>query len=128
MIPVDAGDLTEAEQALVKAFRTGDWADAGAEPVRAAVVAALLLQPAGAPDATVPALRLRAATVTGPLDVSYAEIAAPVHFDRCTFTDPPQLTGAQTRTLQFSDCELPGLDARLTTVRGDLRLSGSVVT
>jgi hypothetical protein len=125
---MEPGDLSEAEQVLVKAFRTGDWAEAGSEPVRASVVAALLLHPNEPVDATVPALRLRDAAVTGTLDVSYAEITVPVHFDRCTFTDAPQLTGAQTRTLQFSDCELPGLDARLTTVRGDLRLSGSVVT
>jgi hypothetical protein len=122
------GDLTDAERCVVTAFETGAWADAGGAEIRATVVAALLIGPADQHDATVPALRLCDAVVTGLLDVSYAEVTVPVHVDRCVFEQPPQLTGAALRTWQLSDCGLPGLDARLATVRGDLSLGGSVVT
>jgi hypothetical protein len=122
------GELTEAEKALTAAFDTGGWVDADGGEVRASVVAALLIRPADQQGVAVPALRLRDAVVTGTLDVSYREVAVPVHFDRCRFEQVPQLTGAATRTWQCSDCELPGLEARLLAVRGDLRLSGSVVT
>jgi len=128
MAAVRTGDLTAAEQGLTAAFPAGAWADAGGAEVSGHVVAGLLTAPPGRRDATVPAVRLRDAVVTGLLDLSYAEVAAPVHFDRCRFEQPPQLTGATTRTLEFIACELPGLDARLTEVRGDLRLSRSVVT
>jgi len=125
---MDPGDLSTAEQALVGAFDAGAWAEGGGGEVRAGVVTALLVHPPGQGGSVVPAVRLRDAVVTGPFDVSYREVDVPVHFDRCRFVQIPRLTGAATRTLQFTDCELPGLDARLLTVRGDLGLSGSVVT
>jgi len=124
----ERADRAGAGRALVAAFPAGGWVDAAGAEVPAHVVARLLTASPGERAATVPAVRLRDAVVTGLLDLSYAEVAAPVHFDRCRFEQPPQLTGATTRTLQFTDCELPGLEARLTAVRGDLRLSGSVVT
>ncbi|HEY6793761.1 MAG TPA: hypothetical protein VI248_03650 [Kineosporiaceae bacterium] len=122
------GDLTAAEKALVSAVDAGGWAEAGGADVRAVVVAALVVRGGERPDGVAPALRLRGAVVTGTLDVSYREVAVPVHFDRCRFTAAPQLTGASTRTWECSECELPGLEARLLAVRGDLRLSGSVIS
>jgi hypothetical protein len=127
-VGVHAGDAIELERRLADAFVTGRWVDAGGAAVPAEAVAALLVRGGPTPDGAVPALRLRDALVAGTLDVSYAEVGVPVHFDRCRFDHAPQLTGSGTRTLQLSDCELPGFEARLAAVRGDLRLSGSVVT
>jgi hypothetical protein len=121
-------DLTETEQRLLAAFEHGSWAEAAGEEVRATVLAGLLLRPAQTPDGAVPAVRVRDAVITGILDLSYGDVASPVHFDRCRFGRQPQLTGASVRTLQFTGCELPGLDARLLHVRGDLRLSGTTVS
>jgi hypothetical protein len=126
------GDLTAAEKALATAFDTGAWSDAGGAGIRASVVAALLTRaPTGdvdRADGAGTALRLRDAVLTGTLDISYRDVAVPVHLDRCRLEGAPQLTGASTRTWQCTGCELPGLEARLLAVRGDLRLSGSVVT
>jgi hypothetical protein len=125
---VDGEDRhTQPEERLARAFPAGEWADAGGGEVRGHVVAGLLTRPPASRSGTVPGVRLRGAVVTGQLDLSYSDVEVPVHFDRCRFEQPPELTGATTRTIQLTDCELPGLDARLTTVRGDLRLSGSVV-
>jgi len=125
----DLGHLrpTGVERRVLVAFRTGAWAEAGGEEVRAAVLVALLCSAGDSRRAAAPALNLRGAVVTGSLDLAYREVAVPVHLDRCRFTEPVRLTGAATRTLQLTDGELPGLEGRLLTVRGDLRLSGSTV-
>ena len=78
MAAVRTGDLTAAEQGLTAAFPAGAWADAGGAEVSGHVVAGLLTAPPGRRDATVPAVRLRDAVVTGLLDLSYAEVAAPL--------------------------------------------------
>jgi hypothetical protein len=113
---------------VAAAFATGDWADAGGAEIRGGVLAGLLIGGVETDGGVVPALRLRDAMITGTLDLAYAEIVAPVHLDRCGFEQVPLLTGATTRTVALTDCRLPGLEARLVTVRGDLRLSGSTVT
>ena len=121
-------DLSPAEQEVVRAVRTGSRADLGGRPIRASVVAGLLVAPPDDGETPARALQLRDAVLTGLLDVSYADVPVPAHFDACRFEEAVRFTGASTRTLQFSDCELPGVQARLATVRGDLRLSGSTVT
>lgn len=121
------GTYSDAEQAVMAGFATGAIVDVHGEPVRAAVISALLLHGPQTPAVgTVPAVRLRDACVTGCLDVAFAEVACPVRLEGCTFEEAPRWTGASTRTLELIDCRLPGLEARLLVVRGDLRLTGSV--
>jgi len=122
------GDLTAAERRITTAHPHGEWVDLAGAHLRAEVIAGLLLNTQRPPAAVMPAVRLRAAQITGTLDLSFADITVPLHFDDCRFDQAPILTGASTRTVQLTGCTLPGLEARLLAVRGDLRLNSSTVT
>lgn len=96
--------------------------------VRAAVVAALLL---GANDNvrsdTVAALRLAGARITGRLDLSGAEIPYTFAVEGCRLDEPVRLYGATTRTIVITESRVPGVDAELARIGGDLDLSRSAV-
>ncbi|MFI7011841.1 oxidoreductase [Streptomyces sp. NPDC050145] len=101
--------------------------------VRAEFLMALLLGagPEAAPGDR-PALRLGGASVTGTLDLRFADIAAPIALTDCRFTETPLLRGAQLRDLTLADCVLPGLVADAVQIHGRLvlshcRLSGPLV-
>ncbi|RKT56157.1 hypothetical protein [Saccharothrix australiensis] len=66
------------------------------------------------------------AHVTGVFELPDAPPRA-LRFTRCRFDRPPVLREAAVRSLEFEDCELPGLDARRLRCRGDLVLTGSSV-
>ncbi|WP_251053235.1 MULTISPECIES: hypothetical protein [unclassified Streptomyces] len=138
-------ELTPPERALWDAFpqgrrvdlRTGvAEADDPAEgarwgagrTVRAAVVAALLL---GANDeersGAVAALRLVGARVSGRLDLSGAEISHTLSLEGCRLDEPVRLYGATTRTIVIADSWVPGVDAELARIGGDLDLRRSTV-
>jgi hypothetical protein len=101
--------------------------------VRAEFLAALLLGAGPEPGpGERPALRLDGVSVTGTLDLEFAEVAAPVALTDCHFDEAPLLRGAQFRELVLSDCVLPGLSADTVQVRGRMvlshcRLSGPLV-
>ncbi|MGW6636938.1 oxidoreductase [Streptomyces cyaneofuscatus] len=138
-------ELTPPERALWDAFpegrrvdlRTGvaeaddpaDGARWGAgRTVRAAVVAALLLgvneeERSGA----VAALRLVGARVSGRLDLSGAEISHTLSLEGCRLDEPVRLYGATTRTIVIADSWVPGVDAELARIGGDLDLRRSAV-
>lgn len=122
-----AGPDRDLEAAVVAAFATGAQVDARGGRVEADVLARLLLSDPDAAGGRVPAVRLRDAVVTGRLDLSFAEVAFPVHLERCVLAEAPRLTGASTRSLELVGCTLPGVEARLVCVRGDLRLTASRV-
>ncbi|MEU0378489.1 oxidoreductase [Streptomyces cyaneofuscatus] len=138
-------ELTPPERALWDAFpegrrvdlRTGvaeaddpaDGARWGAgRTVRAAVVAALLL---GANEeersGAVAALRLVGARVSGRLDLSGAEISHTFSLEGCRLDEPVRLYGATTRTIVIRNSWVPGVDAELARVEGDLDLRRSTV-
>lgn len=96
--------------------------------LRAAVLAALLQGRPEPVDGRVPALRLRGARITGRLALSFGRVDVPVHLEDCEFDAAPDLTGAAVRTLELHECTLPGLQARLLEVAGDLRLADCDVT
>ncbi|MEU6841832.1 oxidoreductase [Streptomyces sp. NPDC046716] len=106
----------------------------GARPtVRAEFLMALLLGdgPELGPGER-PALRLSGASVTGTLDLQFADLRAPVILADCHFAQAPVLRGAEFREIAFTGCVLPGLTADTAVVRGRLvlshcRLSGPVV-
>lgn len=126
------------ERRVRSAFRAGEQVDLGLETaldphagdggaragaeatVPAAVLVDLLSRPADPERAPRPALRLAGARITGTLDLSGGQITAPMEFDRCWFDQAPDLTGATAVSLRMRSCRLPGLNARLIELRGDL--------
>ncbi|MFJ9036820.1 oxidoreductase [Streptomyces sp. NPDC102406] len=92
--------------------------------VRAEYLTALLLaagpEPGGGER---PALRLSGASITGTLDLQFADIAAPVVLADCHFTDAPVIRGAEFRELTLTGCVLPGMNADTAQVHGRLVLS-----
>lgn len=126
--PTGPVGLSPAERAVTEAFATGVCVDVGGAPVRATVIASLLLGQAEPSAGAVPGVQVQRAKITGRLDVAFAEIGCPVRFDGCVFEQVPRLTGASTRTLELTGCTLPGFEGRLLSVRGDLRLNRSQVT
>ncbi|MGI5182687.1 hypothetical protein ACQEVZ_41175 [Dactylosporangium sp. CA-152071] len=121
--------LTSSERQVRAGFLAGDLVDlsAAAASVRAAALADLLSRPVDRAAHPRAALRLRGATVTGPLDVAHAVVAVPVEFQDCTFDAPVDVSGADLVDLHLVRCRLPALQARLATVRGDVSCAASEV-
>jgi hypothetical protein len=137
-------ELTPPERELWDAFpegrrvdlRTGmpeaDAPTAGARwgperTVRAAVVAALLLGANDDRSGGVAALRLAGARITGRLDLSGAEIRHTFSLEGCRLDETVRLHGATTRTIEITDSWVPGIDAELARIEGDLDLRRSTV-
>ncbi|MER7000112.1 oxidoreductase [Streptomyces sp. NPDC000410] len=95
--------------------------------VRAAVVAALLLGANDQRAGTVAALRLAGARITGRLDLSGAEIGYAFSLEGCRLEEPVSLYGATTRTIRIKDSWVPGIDAELVRIEGDLNLRRSAL-
>ncbi len=116
------------ERRLRSAFRSGKVIDLGDHAVPAEAVTDLvcgLVDPARAARA---AQRLSRARITGTLDLTGAQLAVPLTFHRCTFDRPPDLTGMTAPNLRLQRCRLPGPNARLVELRGDLGVSDCDVT
>ncbi|MEW2217500.1 pentapeptide repeat-containing protein [Streptomyces globisporus] len=136
-------ELTPAERRLRDAyldgrpvdFRTGDARDEIAcgdgwgqeRSVRADVVSALLLGDGPGPSARVPALRVAGVRVTGVLDLGGADVRHGIWFEGCWFEQPVRLSGATTRTVDFTGSRLPGLDLALARADGRVALGRAVV-
>lgn len=122
--------LNAVERRIRSAFRRGVEVDLRAEAtqVRAAVIADLLTRPVDRAAYPRAALRLQYARIVGPLDLGHVEIPVPVSFKGSTFTDAPDLSGARAVNLLLADCVLPGLQARLLRLDGDLSLQRCEVT
>ncbi|MFC4071495.1 pentapeptide repeat-containing protein [Actinoplanes subglobosus] len=121
--------MSAVERRVRAAFHAGVEIafSAGDPPLPGSVVADLLCRPVDRAEHPRAALRLRGATVIGPIDASDAEITVPVRFRDCRFDAPVDLSGARLADLQFSGCELRDLRARLMAVRGDASLADSTV-
>jgi len=101
-----------------------DSSEAARPSVRAECIMALLLGAGTEPaPGERPALRLSGASITGRLDLQFAEISAPVVLTDCHFDEPPLLQGARFRELALTGCTLPGLTADMAQVDGRLVLS-----
>jgi len=116
-------DLRTGDPQLDDPASSAGWGPA--RTVRAAVVAELLLR--GNPGGTgqQARLRLRGARVTGPLDLSYADLARPVEFEDCGFDADVSFAEATTRSISFLRCHLQNLDCDTVAVRSHLGLVGS---
>jgi hypothetical protein len=73
-------------------------------------------------------LRLSGIQVAGRLDLTGISVPFPLRFDRCSFSEPLVLEGADLFDLSLTGCELPGLLGNGLRLRRDLDLSGSVIT
>jgi hypothetical protein len=128
---VDRGDLTEAEQLLWTAFPHGapvEFRGARKRPViRAEVIAALLLGAVPAEPGSAAGIRLRGATVAGPLQLMGGTAAYPLVCEDCRFDAALSLVDSSVRTVSIRDSELPGLDATRLRLDGILDLAGSAI-
>ncbi|RJL31724.1 hypothetical protein [Bailinhaonella thermotolerans] len=117
--------LSEPERALWAAFPHGGLVDlqGTGQEVRAEFVSELLLGGRTPAAGRVPAVRVLGARVTGPLDVSYAQLNAPVLMRGCEFDEAPVFLEASTKAIDLSGSRLPGLDARGVRTDGGLVLS-----
>lgn len=90
--------------------------------MRAAVLRALLFSSPGQAEG-IPALRLTGATITGRLDLAYAEIPFLIRLADCDFESTPDLSEARVRRLDLRASRLPGLTATGLRVDSDLTLA-----
>ncbi|WP_250031247.1 pentapeptide repeat-containing protein [Paractinoplanes maris] len=118
-------DLSETEQAVRKAFRTGrrlDLTRATDRVVRAGVLRFLLLGGFPAEGGQLPALRLTGAHVTGQIQLAYAEVQAVISLRDCRFDQRIDLYGAHLQVVTLHGCSFPGILASNATFAGSLRL------
>lgn len=92
----------------------------------AGTIARLLLQPPPPHPGAVPRLHLIGATITGSLQLSYAQVEIPVAFVNCRFENEVDLSDASFRAVELTGSSLPGLSADRLKVEGDLTLSRTV--
>ncbi|GAA4557474.1 hypothetical protein [Planotetraspora kaengkrachanensis] len=121
------GDLFEPELVLWEAFPTARPVDLPGTPVRAAVIAKMLLGARERLPGQTPGLHLSGARITGRLDLSYAEVQHPLVLTTCDFEETPVFTGARTGLVDLAASRMPGLQAADAVIGGGLRLEGCVM-
>lgn len=118
-------------------LRTGDPAEddtANAErwgadrTIPAAAIRAVLLGGVAADRGHVARVRISGARIVGVLDLEHVEVSCALELNGCAFTDPPQLSYARLRSVEFEGSELPGLDAFAATIDGTFGLIGARIT
>lgn len=137
--------LPEPERALWRAFSLGRVVDLragdtqaddpqqggswpGHRTVRAETISALLRGAADVEPGRTPALRLLGARIPGRLDLSFANISAPIFLEDCWLEQPPELTEATTRSIWLLRSWLPGFNGDFARCQGQLNLDHTVVT
>jgi hypothetical protein len=108
---------SRAERSLRAAFRTGAPLDLGGAPVRAAVIAELLLAGPPARPGRTARIDLAGARITGRLDLTGARIDAPLRLRRCVFAEPLVLDHAEIGSANLDESELPAVEAESLHVR-----------
>ncbi|WP_431898785.1 hypothetical protein [Nonomuraea sp. bgisy101] len=120
-------DLSEPELALWEAFPAARPVDLPDAPVRASVIARMLLGARERAEGQTPRMYLSGARITGRLDLSYAEVQHPLILTRCDFEEAPVFTGARTGLVDLAASRAPGLQAVDAEIGGGLRLEGCVM-
>jgi len=118
---------TKTERDVVAAFRAGvplDLRGRRDARVRSEVIRFLLLGGAAAEAGTLPLLWLKGARVTGPLEVEYADVSAPVELERCTFDEAVSFFGSHLRRLGLEGSTMPELTIANATFDASVRLIG----
>ncbi|MFF2852418.1 oxidoreductase [Streptomyces sp. NPDC058001] len=96
--------------------------------VRAAVLAALLLGDGQRHQGAVPALRLTGARITGPIDLSGAEVPHALWLADCHLDEDISLYGATVRSIGVAGSRATRIDARMARIEGRLDLRWSAFT
>lgn len=129
--------LTAVEHALWEGYATGAWVEhADREPVRGALISALLLGLRERQPGHVPAVRLRGCRITGKIDVAGGAAGCALELADCDLDEAPDFSFATVPALRIRASRLPGLhglglrcDGRVnlsdSTVAGPLRLQGA---
>ena len=73
---------------------------------------------------TPPVIRVVDRVITDVLDLRAVEVPYVLEFERCQFEAPPDLRQANLAGISFSDCDLPGLEARNLSSSNDVSLLG----
>lgn len=94
--------------------------------IRAEVITDLLAGRLGH-ETTYP-VTLAHARITGTVNLVGVKVVRPMYLVGCAFTDVPQLTDAETKTLSFTRCLLPGLQCPQARIDGSLVCAESTVT
>ncbi|MGX6603561.1 hypothetical protein ACWKSP_15665 [Micromonosporaceae bacterium Da 78-11] len=127
---MDRADLSPTEQLVFDAFPTGVRVDVSGRAdrvVRAEVLRFLLLGGRPVRDGELAALRLVGVRVTGVLDLTYAETAAPISLRGCQVDERMDLYGTRLRRMSLTGCTLAGLTASNGVIDGGLGLVDSTV-
>lgn len=125
MDPMSLDDQS-LRQRMLDAAVTGaelDLSHAADRTLPAADLRAVLLNR----DASLVAVSIRGATITGPLNLDQAHLPLASFFG-CTFEDWISLEDASGRALTWDDCDLAGLRAATIALEGSLRLTRSRVS
>ncbi|MEU0564987.1 hypothetical protein ABZ297_06270 [Nonomuraea sp. NPDC005983] len=120
-------DLFEPELALWEAFPAARPVALPGAPVRAEIIARLLLGARERLPGQTPGVHLSGARITGRLDLSYAEVQHPLILTECDFEQAPVFTGARAGLIDLAASRLPGLQAADAVVGGGLRLEGCLM-
>lgn len=119
---------TGAERRLWKAYPTGAMVDLTTRrdrAVRAEALARLLRGGRASRPGHTPAVRLRGATVTGPLDLRNGTVSCELWLDDCVLEEPVGLVNARMGQVRISGCTVPSLDGGGLHCDGYLSLSRS---
>ncbi|WP_424183597.1 hypothetical protein ACOBQX_16560 [Actinokineospora sp. G85] len=119
---IPTAQLTDTEQEVRAAFRTGAALDLGGAPVRGDVLSTLLVGGYPLGEDASPALRLDNAHITGELELEGREVGHLISLHGCVFDTAPDLRMARLLALSLRGCAVPGLRARNLRVGSDLRL------
>jgi hypothetical protein len=139
---VVAEDLSDAERRVWDAFPTGRLVEFGAgnakdddpaggdgwgrdRQVRAEVLAALLCGAVEVEPGQAARVHLRAARVTGKLDLPGATFMHRLRLDKCSVTDGIDLSEATTRTLDLRGCHVGAIYLYRATINGTFDLGGA---
>src|ERR1700754_3282340 len=95
--------------------------------VSAATIARVLLNGSSQLPGRTPIFRLRAARVTGALELPHASLGIPIVFENCTFDEPVTLRDGDVKVLEFRSCTLPVFEGRALRVAGDLTFADTRV-
>ncbi|WP_283138967.1 hypothetical protein [Rhizohabitans arisaemae] len=120
--------LSPAERKVWDAYPTGAWVELDGEPVRAELIASLLLGVRDAAPGQVPAVRLRGARVTGTLTILGGSIGCELSLDRCELEGRPDFTESTTKTIRIVNSRMPGFCGGGVRMDGHLSLSGSEIS
>jgi hypothetical protein len=136
--------LSDAERSLHAAFPRGAWVDlrkgdpdsddparghgwGERRTLRAEVITALLLGAFDAVPGSFPAVRIRAARITGRLDLMGAETGYALVCEGCLFEQPLRFVEATTKTVRIISSRMPGLNGARMRTEGLFNLYGSVI-